>query len=152
ILEISTLDDHMLNDCDKHKFVKQCPTCREVIDADDYLAHVNKQICLPIRDDIVRCPLCKTVIKPANEEGWKSHLLGANGCSKNRRKQNNKSDVPSTENAAPSGKKQAVKKSDIGSKSSSVSKTLSKSKVTTSSGSSKDKLKKSATKSSKVRK
>ncbi|CAG8510758.1 2920_t:CDS:10 [Dentiscutata heterogama] len=153
ILEISTLDDHMLNDCDKNKFVKQCPTCREVINAEDYLAHINKKTCLPVRDDIVRCPLCKTVIKPATEEGWKSHLLNSNGCPKNRRKPNNKPEVPSTENAAPSGKKQTVKKStEVGSKSSVASKAPSKSKVTTSSGSSKDKLKKSATKSSKIRK
>ncbi|CAG8493198.1 1743_t:CDS:10 [Dentiscutata erythropus] len=153
ILEISTLDEHMLKDCDKCKFVKQCPTCREVINADDYLAHVNRQTCLPIRDDIIRCPLCKTVIKPANEEGWKSHLLNSNGCPKNCRKANCKPDVPSTENAAPSGKKQTVKKStEVGSKSSVASKAPSKSKVTTSSGSSKDKLKKSATKPSKIRK
>ncbi|CAG8622082.1 3540_t:CDS:1 [Racocetra fulgida] len=143
----------MLTDCDKNKFVKQCPTCREVVDADDYLAHINKQTCLAIRDDIVRCPLCKTVIKPATEEGWKSHLLNANGCPKNRRKPTNKSDAPSTESSTLSGKKHALKKiTETGSKSSVASKAPGKSKVTTSSGSSKDKLKKSATKSSKIRK
>ncbi|RIA83627.1 hypothetical protein C1645_785930 [Glomus cerebriforme] len=86
ILEISTLDDHMLNDCDKSKFVKQCPRCREVIEADDYLEHMAKQSCMAIRQDIVRCPLCKTVVKPATEQGWKAHLLDENGCTKNRRK------------------------------------------------------------------
>ncbi|CAG8500085.1 8528_t:CDS:10 [Scutellospora calospora] len=135
ILEISTLDDHMLTDCDKAKFVKQCPTCREVVDADDYLAHVNKQTCLAIRDDIVRCPLCKTVIKPATEEGWKSHLLNTNGCPKNRRKSNVRPNTSTAESSTSGGKKHASKKTtEIGSKSSLVSKTLSKSKVTTSNG------------------
>ena len=76
----------MLNDCDKSKFVKQCPRCREVIEADDYLEHMAKQSCMAIQQDIVLCPLCKTVVKPATEQGWKSHLLDENGCTKNRRK------------------------------------------------------------------
>jgi centrosomal protein CEP104 len=76
----------MLNDCDKSKFVKQCPRCREVIEADDYLEHMAKQSCMAIRPDIVRCPLCKAVVKPATEQGWKSHLLDESGCTKNRRK------------------------------------------------------------------
>ncbi|CAH1758354.1 12365_t:CDS:2 [Entrophospora sp. SA101] len=86
ILEISTLDEHMLKDCDKSKFVKQCQRCREIIEADDYLEHIAKQSCMTIRPDIVRCPLCKTVIKPATEAGWKAHLLDVNGCPRNRRK------------------------------------------------------------------
>lgn len=86
ILEISTLDDHMLNDCDKSKFVKKCPRCREVIPADSYLEHVAKQTCMVIPAHIVRCPLCKNVVKPATEAGWKAHLLDVDGCSKNRRK------------------------------------------------------------------
>ncbi|CAG8487062.1 2062_t:CDS:10 [Ambispora leptoticha] len=86
ILEISTLDDHMLYDCDKSKFVKQCPRCREVIPADNYLEHVANQSCMVIPSHIVRCPLCKSVVKPATEAGWKEHLLNDDGCSKNRRK------------------------------------------------------------------
>lgn len=85
-MEISTLDEHMLKDCDKSKFVKQCQRCREIIEADDYLEHIAKQSCMTIRPDIVRCPLCKTVIKPATEAGWKAHLLDVNGCPRNRRK------------------------------------------------------------------
>ncbi|KAG9304583.1 hypothetical protein G9A89_020147 [Geosiphon pyriformis] len=86
ILEISTLDDHMLNDCDKSKFVKQCPRCREVIRADNYLEHVANQTCMVIPSHIVRCPLCKSVVKPATEAGWKAHLLDMDGCPKNLRK------------------------------------------------------------------
>ncbi|RIB28415.1 hypothetical protein C2G38_2028592 [Gigaspora rosea] len=93
ILEISTLDDHMLFDCDKCQFVKQCSICHEVVDTDDYLAHINKKTCIAINDDKVSCPLCRGVIKPANEYGWNLHLLGANGCPKNSRKPNNKPDV-----------------------------------------------------------
>ncbi|CAG8437416.1 7595_t:CDS:10, partial [Acaulospora morrowiae] len=152
ILEISTLDDHMLTDCDKSRFVKQCPRCREVIDADDYLEHTAKQTCLVIRDDIVRCPLCKTVVKPATEAGWKAHLLDANGCPKNRRKDNHRSNAPSMvkemEHAAAANSKRGEKrpsaKVDTPKALSTASKTSSsRTKPTASSG--KDKVKKATT-------
>ena len=76
----------MLTDCDKSKFVKQCPRCREVIPADSYLEHIAKQTCMLIPPQIVRCPLCKTVVRPATEAGWKAHLLDEEGCPKNIRK------------------------------------------------------------------
>ncbi|CAG8453154.1 7736_t:CDS:10 [Acaulospora colombiana] len=159
ILEISTLDDHMLTDCDKSRFVKQCPRCREVIDADDYLEHTAKQTCLVIRDDIVRCPLCKTMVKPATEAGWKAHLLDPNGCPKNRRKENHRSNAPSMvkemEHAAAAsskrGEKRPSSKVDAPKTSSVASKTSSRSKLAASSG--KDKVKKATTnKVSKVKK
>ncbi|KAF9581486.1 hypothetical protein BGW38_001474, partial [Lunasporangiospora selenospora] len=40
IIEVPTLSDHMLNDCPKKKFVKQCEQCQEVMEADAFLAHV----------------------------------------------------------------------------------------------------------------
>ncbi|GES89686.1 centrosomal protein of 104 kDa-like isoform X2 [Rhizophagus clarus] len=150
ILEISTLDDHMLNDCDKSKFVKQCPRCREVIEADDYLEHMAKQACMVIRPDIVRCPLCKTVVKPATEQGWKSHLLDENGCTKNRRKSRQPaatSMVKEMEAAATAETRE--KKSSSATKSSATSKAPTRKPTATS----KDKPKKaSTTKVSKVKK
>ncbi|PKY44949.1 hypothetical protein RhiirA4_542229 [Rhizophagus irregularis] len=150
ILEISTLDDHMLNDCDKSKFVKQCPRCREVIEADDYLEHMAKQACMVIRQDIVRCPLCKTVVKPATEQGWKSHLLDESGCTKNRRKSRPQvatSMVKEMEAAATAENRE--KKSTSTTKSSSTSKAPTRKPT----AASKDKPKKaSTTKVSKVKK
>ncbi|KAF9391857.1 hypothetical protein BGX21_011170 [Mortierella sp. AD011] len=40
IIEVPTLSDHMLKECPKRKFVKQCETCREIMAADSFLAHV----------------------------------------------------------------------------------------------------------------
>jgi len=140
----------MLNDCDKSKFVKQCDRCREVIEANNYLEHMAKQSCITIREDIVRCPLCKTVVKPATEQGWKSHLLDESGCTKNRRKSKVStatSMVKEMEAAATAGKRE--KKSTSATKSSATSKAPARKPTATS----KDKLKKaSTTKVSKVKK
>src|SRR5439155_22694546 len=132
----------MLNDCDKSKFVKQCPRCQEVIEADDFLEHMAKQSCMAIRPDIVRCPLCKTVVKPATEQGWKSHLLDENGCTKNRRKsrpQTTTSMVKEMEAAATAEKRD--KKSASATKSSTTSKTPARKPTAVS----KDKPKKAST-------
>lgn len=32
--------------------------------------------------DQVQCPLCLVAIEPANDEGWKLHLMTGEGCSK----------------------------------------------------------------------
>ncbi|CAG8478712.1 3885_t:CDS:10 [Diversispora eburnea] len=140
--------------CDKRKFVKQCPRCREVIDADDFLEHTTKQTCLVIRDDIVRCPLCKTVVKPATEAGWKAHLLDLNGCPKNQVSSNaivNSNGVSKNNIKLGSGKRPTAK-SDSPKVSSTASKTASsRTKLTASSG--KDKVKKTTTaKVSKIKK
>ncbi|KAF9147706.1 hypothetical protein BG015_010608 [Linnemannia schmuckeri] len=40
IIEVPTLSEHMLKECPRRKFVKQCENCREIMAADTYLAHV----------------------------------------------------------------------------------------------------------------
>ncbi|KAF9906852.1 hypothetical protein EC991_000215 [Linnemannia zychae] len=40
IIEVPTLSEHMLKECPRKKFVKQCENCREIMPADTYLAHV----------------------------------------------------------------------------------------------------------------
>ncbi|KAG0077253.1 hypothetical protein BGZ90_007476 [Linnemannia elongata] len=40
IIEVPTLSEHMLKECPRRKFVKQCENCREIMAADAYLAHV----------------------------------------------------------------------------------------------------------------
>jgi hypothetical protein len=73
----------MLNDCERSQFVKQSSCCREVMDADEYLEHMTKQSCIAIQNDAIHCPLCKIIVEPATEQGWKSHLITE--CTKNRR-------------------------------------------------------------------
>ncbi|CAB4485977.1 uncharacterized protein OCT59_019215 [Rhizophagus irregularis] len=55
------------------KFVKQCPCCREVMEVDEYLEHMAKQSCIAIQNDAIHCPLCKIIVEPTIEQGWKSN-------------------------------------------------------------------------------
>ncbi|KAF9113253.1 hypothetical protein BGX27_001954 [Mortierella sp. AM989] len=84
IIEVPTLSDHMLKECPKRKFVKQCETCREIMAADSFLAHVASG-CFAVPEVIVRCPLCQEIL-PSNEEAdWKEHLLDGVGCPSNKK-------------------------------------------------------------------
>ncbi|KAI8595703.1 hypothetical protein EDD21DRAFT_29775 [Dissophora ornata] len=84
IIEVPTLSDHMLKECAKRKFVKQCETCREIMAADSFLAHVAAG-CFAVPETTVRCPLCQFIL-PSNEEAtWKQHLLTAPGCPMNKK-------------------------------------------------------------------
>ncbi|KAF9963233.1 hypothetical protein BGZ70_007550 [Mortierella alpina] len=40
IIEVPTLAEHMLKECSRRKFVKQCESCKEIMPADSFLAHV----------------------------------------------------------------------------------------------------------------
>ena len=104
----------MLTDCDKSKFVKQCPRCREVIPADSYLEHIAKQTCMLIPPQIVRCPLCKTVVRPATDAGWKAHLLDEEGCPKNIRKSTPTEKKLDKVDETSKGKKDKSKTSPVG--------------------------------------
>ncbi|KAF9317962.1 hypothetical protein BG003_000125 [Podila horticola] len=45
IIEVPTLSDHMLKECSKRKFVKECETCQEIMAADAFLPHVAAGAC-----------------------------------------------------------------------------------------------------------
>ncbi|CAG8527766.1 3428_t:CDS:2 [Rhizophagus irregularis] len=49
----------------------------------EYLEHMGKQSCMAIQNDAIHYPLCKIIVEPATEQGWKSHLITE--CTKNRR-------------------------------------------------------------------
>merc|ERR1712232_127164 len=86
IIEVSTLNDHLLNECTKKDNHKMCPRCGEAIAARYYELHVKRNNCLECKskDEANRCPLCHKVIPPG-ENGWKQHLLTGKGCPKNKR-------------------------------------------------------------------
>lgn len=86
ILEISTLTEHVLTDCEERQLVKQCLRCREIIPVDHWLQHSLKQNCPVVTAEIARCPLCHVIIDPPTEAGWKEHLLEAEGCPHNPRR------------------------------------------------------------------
>ncbi|KAG0938142.1 hypothetical protein G6F30_007907 [Rhizopus arrhizus] len=61
ITEISTLNEHMLHDCEKSNLIKE------------YISDPN---------DRMICPLCMVDIQPSDESGWKIHLMTGDGCPK----------------------------------------------------------------------
>ncbi|KAF8980263.1 hypothetical protein BGZ46_004447 [Entomortierella lignicola] len=106
IIEVPTLSEHMLKECPKRKFVKQCETCREIMAADSFLAHVASG-CFAVPAATVKCPLCHDIL-PSNEESdWKEHLLDGTGCPSNKKSRskdqlsNRTSTQPRTSNIVP---------------------------------------------------
>ncbi|GAA5810298.1 hypothetical protein MFLAVUS_003718 [Mucor flavus] len=86
ITEISTLNEHMLLDCERHHLIKECTRCRQAIPVEQWLQHTLKQGCYVKKDDDdIRCPLCLIHIEPPNESGWTSHLMTGEGCTKLKR-------------------------------------------------------------------
>ncbi|KAF9420797.1 hypothetical protein BGZ76_004054 [Entomortierella beljakovae] len=84
IIEVPTLSEHMIKECPKRKFVKQCDNCREIMSADSFLPHVASG-CFAAPEDIVKCPLCQEILPSSNETDWKEHLLGGTGCPLNKK-------------------------------------------------------------------
>ena len=59
VIEIETITQHLLHECEKSKEFKECPRCKESIHQSD--------------------------VVPPNEAGWKKHIL-EEICPKNPRK------------------------------------------------------------------
>ncbi|KAI7895464.1 uncharacterized protein EV154DRAFT_495006 [Mucor mucedo] len=86
VTEISTLNEHMLVDCERHHLVKACPKCRQAIPVEQWHQHTMKGGCkLKTGEYDARCPLCLVNILPANDAGWKLHLMTGEGCTKLKR-------------------------------------------------------------------
>lgn len=85
ILEISTLNDHIMSDCEERHRVKRCTRCKDIIPIDQWLGHSFRQNCTVVSSSETRCPLCREVIMPATESTWKRHLLHEGGCQSNPR-------------------------------------------------------------------
>ncbi|KAF9277658.1 hypothetical protein BGZ68_009143 [Mortierella alpina] len=84
IIEVPTLAEHMLKECSRRKFVKQCESCREIMPADSFLAHVATG-CKAVKETTVRCPLCQIIMSPSDEAAWKRHLMRGSGCPMNKK-------------------------------------------------------------------
>jgi centrosomal protein CEP104 len=84
VIEIPTLNEHLLEECEVAGKHAACPRCKEAVPADQLAEHKAKAACLPFDDKMNRCPLCHTDIPP-DEDGWKQHLLDK-ACPQNPRK------------------------------------------------------------------
>ncbi|NWR45758.1 CE104 protein, partial [Regulus satrapa] len=87
MLEISSLTEHLLSDCDKRDSFGKCPRCREAVPRDELPRHVKSRICNPAKPENVanHCPLCHENFPPG-EEAWRSHLMDKDGCKMNQRR------------------------------------------------------------------
>ena len=93
IIEISNLNNHLLNECDfKDKYIK-CNKCKQVVEKDSINEHQNSENCFDVNEDKEKlCPLCHLNI--ILDDIWKIHFL-ENGCQHNIRVV-----TPSTTNAS----------------------------------------------------
>ncbi|OWZ17499.1 hypothetical protein PHMEG_0008558 [Phytophthora megakarya] len=85
VIEISTLNEHLLTECEMQKNHRECPRCGEAITAKFYDRHVSLNDCPPRApiNSAHRCPLCHNDIA-IGKKGWRRHLLDE-GCPNNPR-------------------------------------------------------------------
>ncbi|CAH2319760.1 centrosomal of 104 kDa isoform X1 [Pelobates cultripes] len=87
VVEIASLTDHLLTECDQKDSFGKCQRCSEAISKELLVEHVKAKTCNPTKGEKVanRCPLCHENFTPG-EEAWKYHLMGKDGCKMNPRR------------------------------------------------------------------
>ncbi|XP_038188982.1 centrosomal protein of 104 kDa isoform X1 [Arvicola amphibius] len=108
VVEISSLTQHLLTECDKRHGFGKCHRCSEAVPTEELPRHIQTKECNPAKSEKVanRCPLCHENFAPG-EEAWKAHLMGPTGCTMNLRKTH----VLSKATAPQQGKGPAASKS-----------------------------------------
>ncbi|XP_032158667.1 centrosomal protein of 104 kDa isoform X2 [Mustela erminea] len=119
VVEISSLTEHLLTECDRKDGFGKCYRCSEAVLKEELPRHIKTKECNPAKPEKLanRCPLCHENFSPG-EEAWKAHLMGPAGCTMNLRKTHVLHRVPAP---PPAGKGPAVAKagtagSKVGSK------------------------------------
>ncbi|XP_023132028.2 centrosomal protein of 104 kDa isoform X1 [Amphiprion ocellaris] len=87
VVEIASLTEHLLGECENRSNFSQCPHCSEAVATEDMTCHIQGPTCnSPISGkDSNHCPLCHNNFMPG-EEAWKAHLMGREGCKQNSRR------------------------------------------------------------------
>ncbi|XP_053705943.1 centrosomal protein of 104 kDa [Synchiropus splendidus] len=87
VVEIASLTEHLLGECDSRSKFSQCPRCSEAVTTDSLSRHVQGPSCNPSSSgkDSNHCPLCHNNFM-SGEEAWKAHLMGGEGCKHNSRR------------------------------------------------------------------
>lgn len=87
VVEIASLTDHLLTECDKRDGFGRCYRCSEAVPKEELPRHVKSKDCHPAKPEKLanRCPLCHENFAPG-EEAWKVHLMGPVGCTMNLRR------------------------------------------------------------------
>ncbi|KAM4703358.1 centrosomal protein of 104 kDa [Rhinophrynus dorsalis] len=118
VVEIASLTDHLLTECDQKDSFGKCQRCSEAVPKDLLLEHVKAKSCNPAKGEKVanRCPLCHENFTPG-EEAWKSHLMGKDGCKMNpRRTQALQRTQPASQAASKAGGSTITKPGTTGAK------------------------------------
>ncbi|KAM4570764.1 centrosomal protein of 104 kDa [Fundulus diaphanus] len=85
VVEIASLTEHLLQECENRSRFSQCPRCSEAVPTEDLTGHVQGSKCNRKGSDSNHCPLCHNNFPPG-EEAWKAHLMGREGCKLNARR------------------------------------------------------------------
>ncbi|KAK2513575.1 Cep104 [Columba guinea] len=87
VVEIASLTEHLLTDCDKKDSFGKCHRCSEALPRDELPKHLKNKTCNPAKPEDVanHCPLCHDNFPPG-EEAWKFHLMSNDGCKMNQRR------------------------------------------------------------------
>ncbi|XP_063965860.1 centrosomal protein of 104 kDa-like isoform X1 [Lytechinus pictus] len=86
VVEISTLTEHILTECEKRADFAQCPRCSETHSKADIDRYVSEKLCQPSKPGTARCPYCHLNI-PEGEDSWKRHLMSKDGCKASKRRE-----------------------------------------------------------------
>uniref|UniRef100_A0A4W5PRU2 Centrosomal protein of 104 kDa n=1 Tax=Hucho hucho TaxID=62062 RepID=A0A4W5PRU2_9TELE len=87
VVEIASLTEHLLGECENRARFCQCPSCSEAVPTDELTCHTQSPACKPPGSvkGSNHCPLCHNNFMPG-EEAWKAHLMGREGCKQNSRR------------------------------------------------------------------
>ncbi|KAG5899830.1 hypothetical protein JTB14_012301 [Gonioctena quinquepunctata] len=82
VVEISTLTEHLLAECEHREHYSQCSRCSEAVRTKNYQSHLEK--CQELSESCNRCPLCRGNLE-LEENCWRNHFMGDRPCPKNTR-------------------------------------------------------------------
>ncbi|XP_029362687.1 centrosomal protein of 104 kDa isoform X2 [Echeneis naucrates] len=87
VVEIASLTEHLLGECESRFKFSQCPRCSEAVAAEDLNHHFQGPACNPpiSGKGSNHCPLCHNNFIPG-EQAWKAHLMSREGCKQNARR------------------------------------------------------------------
>ncbi|XP_068394852.1 centrosomal protein of 104 kDa isoform X2 [Eschrichtius robustus] len=118
VVEICSLTEHLLTECDKKDGFGECYHCREAVLKEELPRHIKTRDCNPAKAEKLanRCPLCHENFPPG-EEAWKAHLMGPAGCTVNLRRTHVLRKVPTLPpGKGPAATKSGTSGSKVGSK------------------------------------
>lgn len=72
MIEVSTLNEHLLEECERSEDYKLCSKCKGVFRIDEF----NQHECVkPRPNGAVKCQLCRENVHPPNDQGWRKHIM-----------------------------------------------------------------------------